>query len=520
MLQWTFYALVIAALLSLAGLLAEQALRKSHRPTRWVWAVVLLLTVGFSLSSFPAAVDLGRPVVKTTVAAPALMLPRPMPVRLPQLTVVPVNAAAYAHSVQTGVLLVLLWSAASGLVLLGLVASGIQVCWRRRRWPMRLVEGHCTWIAPNVGPAVVGLLRPTIVLPAWVLDLSIGEQRLILAHEAAHLRARDPLVLTLALGALVLMPWNPLLWWQLRRLRHAIEIDCDDRVLRSGHDTRCYGEALIEVGQRRSAFLGPVVAMSESNTLLEKRIEVMTQRNSKPWTVGFVVLGALALSVVAMATQVAAPDAAASPQLTLEATTLDAYVGDYEIAPNVILSITRDGSQLNAQVSGQPKLPIFAQSPTKFFYKVVEATLTFSVEAGSPATAVTLHQNGQDLLARRVDSAAAQQARQRLAERIQANQPQAGAEAMLRKTITALEAGTPNYEDMSPMLQQATRSQIPVLIPGMKDLGPVTAVEFRGVHQSGGDKYLVTHQSGKQSQWLVALGPDGRIVTLAALPVF
>jgi len=43
---------------------------------------------------------------------------------------------------------------------------------------------------------------------------------------------------------------------QLRRLRCAIEVDCDARVLKAGHDTASYGETLIVVGQRRSLYIG------------------------------------------------------------------------------------------------------------------------------------------------------------------------------------------------------------------------------------------------------------------------
>jgi len=73
--------------------------------------------------------------------------------------------------------------------------------------------------------------------------------------EQSHLVAGDPRLLTGALCLLVFMPWNLPLWWQLRRLRRAIEVDCDARVLNAGHDVNRYGETLLEVGQRHSAFL-------------------------------------------------------------------------------------------------------------------------------------------------------------------------------------------------------------------------------------------------------------------------
>ncbi len=52
---------------------------------------------------------------------------------------------------------------------------------------------------------------------------------------------------------------------------------------------------------------------------------------------------------------------------------LDDYAGYYELAPGVVIHVTRNGEQLFAQITGQDKFPVFAESPTKFFYKVVDA---------------------------------------------------------------------------------------------------------------------------------------------------
>lgn len=67
---------------------------------------------------------------------------------------------------------------------------------------------------------------------------------------------------------------------------------------------------------------------------------------------------------------------------------LERYVGHYELAPRMIFSITRDGNHLYAQLSGQPKYEIFAESEKKFFYKVVDAQITFEGDG------LILHQNG------------------------------------------------------------------------------------------------------------------------------
>jgi hypothetical protein len=355
-----------------------------------------------------------------------------------------------------------------------------------------------------------------------VLERSTAEQQLIMAHEISHLRERDPLLLTAALSALALLPWNPALWWQLHRLRYAIEVDCDARVLNSGHEAQAYGEALIEVGRRRSGFVGIVAGMSESKTLLEQRIEIMAQRNRRPWTLGFAALCALAIALAAGATQIAPPDARSGrKEISVDLATLDRYVGKYQLARTTnILSITRDGDQLSAQLTGQASLPIYAESPTEFFWKAVDAQVTFSSVGPGLAANATIHQNGADLTAMRLDDATAQALEKSLKDRIANSTPQQGSELALRRTIAALQSGVPNYADMTPAMQDATRQQLRVLNSSVAGLGAIQTVEFKGVQEGGADRYVITYQSGKESQCLIALDANGLIAGMWIFPPF
>jgi CubicO group peptidase (beta-lactamase class C family) len=88
-------------------------------------------------------------------------------------------------------------------------------------------------------------------------------------------------------------------------------------------------------------------------------------------------------------------------EITVPATTLARYVGAYQMQPNVELSITLDGNQLMAQLTGQSKFPIFAESETLFFFKIVEATLEFQKDAEGAVTAVRLRQGPINTLAPR-----------------------------------------------------------------------------------------------------------------------
>ena len=71
------------------------------------------------------------------------------------------------------------------------------------------------------------------------------------------------------------------------------------------------------------------------------------------------------------------------------------------------IQITHEGTQLFAQLTGQPRYPVFAKSSTLFAYRVVPAILEFDVRADGSVTQVTLHQGGRDLPAKRVAADAA-----------------------------------------------------------------------------------------------------------------
>ncbi len=73
----------------------------------------------------------------------------------------------------------------------------------------------------------------------------------------------------------------------------------------------------------------------------------------------------------------------------------DAYVGDYQLAPNFILTVTREGDKLMTQATGQGKAEIFPESETKFFPKVIEAKITFVKDESGKVTHLILQQNGE-----------------------------------------------------------------------------------------------------------------------------
>lgn len=92
-----------------------------------------------------------------------------------------------------------------------------------------------------------------------------------------------------------------------------------------------------------------------------------------------------------------APPPPPPKEAALPVETLRDYVGSYPLAPTFVITITEEEGGLFAQATGQGKAPIFASAKDAFFYKVVDAQISFQRDASGKVTGLTLHQNGRDM---------------------------------------------------------------------------------------------------------------------------
>jgi CubicO group peptidase (beta-lactamase class C family) len=85
-------------------------------------------------------------------------------------------------------------------------------------------------------------------------------------------------------------------------------------------------------------------------------------------------------------------------EVTVSPAILAKYVGTYELMPDFDIVVTLEGGQLMTQATGQAKFPLFAESETKFFLKVVDAEVEFfKNDKGGEVIYIILHQGGQDM---------------------------------------------------------------------------------------------------------------------------
>lgn len=261
MIAWLGYLLAVSALLAVAARLGESLLALYGRPVRWVWLAAL---------SGPLVVPWIAPRA-TPVAAPA---------SVPSEVVATLDPSLLARLQPTAGMEVLLeraWLVSTVAALLLLAGWFLALSLMPRRWPRRRVDDEDVRVSATAGPAVFGVLLPSIVVPGWLLDCPAEVRRLALLHEREHIAARDPALLAAGAFLVALVPWNPIAWWLLVRLRGAVEIDCDRRVLGRGADVRAYGTMLLGVAGRGTAPLA-AVALVEPAVLLERRIVAMTRK--------------------------------------------------------------------------------------------------------------------------------------------------------------------------------------------------------------------------------------------------
>jgi CubicO group peptidase (beta-lactamase class C family) len=81
-------------------------------------------------------------------------------------------------------------------------------------------------------------------------------------------------------------------------------------------------------------------------------------------------------------------------EVEVDRSVMERYVGVYELAPNITLTVALGDSGLSVQLTGQGPLELFAESETLFFLKAVEAQVEFVIE-GDEVAAVIMHQAGQ-----------------------------------------------------------------------------------------------------------------------------
>ncbi len=246
------YVNLVGSLLTIMGILAERSL-PAKLPRRWMWCGIIL--IGMAIPGYYRIkhnVEIADVMNQSAVGWWA-------------------GIESYCSTINR------VWP----LLSMGIMVWGVATLLRvsrtvyKSRGNATMIDGVSVLVTEALGPATVGFLRSRVLMPKWVLALPGNQRQYVVRHEQEHRKANDARLLLLMSLPLVLAPWSLALWWQLRRLRLAVEMDCDNRVIAALGNPTAYGTLLLRVAEAASrgprlqpAFLGGVGTLEKRLTML------------------------------------------------------------------------------------------------------------------------------------------------------------------------------------------------------------------------------------------------------------
>jgi len=280
------------ALIAAAALAALWILRESAAERRYLVACLCLLAMALApIATYTwlsqAAGPETLPVTLGAAATPAAE----------QLSVEPVLPSDWMPY------LVAVWFAGATLLTLRLLAGWTMTLrWRRvssvetpRNWlchmeRLRILlavgrKVRLTFSSRVDSPAVVGWLRPVILMPLHMIGLAPEQAELLLAHELAHVRRHDALVNFLQRAIEAVLFYHPAVWWLSARIRAEREHCCDDIAIGLCGDPVLYARTLVALEESRAS--APALALAANGGDLisrVRRILGMREETSDPWT--------------------------------------------------------------------------------------------------------------------------------------------------------------------------------------------------------------------------------------------
>ncbi len=262
---WMLYSSAVTAFFALAAVTAEKCMRLARRPGRWI------LTAAVVGAVFVPIVSRSESAIAISDEAGASATASIGPL-VPLAAIFPDSAMLQPLNVP----LIALWVGGSVVLVTLLLSTQVHLARKVRAYRKEKLCGTNVLRSADLGPAVVGWLKTAIVIPAWVDEVGGDRCALMVQHEKEHLRSWDAQLLSTVVLLVVLQPWNLPLWGLLFRLRRSIELDCDQRVLKSGVDVGHYAKLLLEMSRRRTWSPIPIVGLAVKRSFLARRVDAMT----------------------------------------------------------------------------------------------------------------------------------------------------------------------------------------------------------------------------------------------------
>ncbi|MEO8616132.1 MAG: M56 family metallopeptidase [Luteolibacter sp.] len=271
---------------------------------------------------------------RLTVLLLALLVVFPMmAMMLPKIGILPAAAGVTGEAgFQWGKVLLGIWSVGFLMAIgrLLLASRGLQR-WRKRAVEVSRVDDVAICELENLrGPVAAGIFNRVVFVPVSWNTWTEESREVVLRHELAHHRRRDPLWRLLAELACAVHWYHPLVHWMARRFIMQCEYACDAMVLCEGIDAKVYARVLCDFAEERS-FSPLALPMAESSSLESRVRRLLVPAggfNGKSLLAlgGIGLIAACSLSMIGRQSVSNAPVPAADVQLRL---TADPFPGEH-----------------------------------------------------------------------------------------------------------------------------------------------------------------------------------------------
>lgn len=489
-LAWIVYVLAFSLAIASIAYIAERIGALPRAGSRWIWAAAMVVSIMIPTAFAWQSVG-SMPEYPTGVA----MLARPAPAADTSARWVMVSGGGWGRSVVSEAGIQAIWLVLSMLLFVWWALTQMRLRKHARSWIAADVAGRRVLLSDSVGPAVVGAFRGRIVAPQWLVEMPRRKQDIVLVHEEEHIVAGDPQLLAAALALLVVMPWNLPLWFQLARLRRAIEVDCDARVLRRGIGVIEYGGVLLDIGSRRAINRSFGAEIGIALSFLEQRVRIMLQPRHRDWRWMGVCVAGLASGCVAVASVLAPP----LPNRVTE-NLARSVAGSYVSAGQQYFIIRKEAHGLDVATRGfTRRLVPDGRNPFKFKLGGTGATIEFEHRWSDGQTSAFIWSDDSGTTRfERTNGAVIAPIDETLAKRVRAKRPYPNGEVILLRNLGLAAQGSLARDDFSPGMAGLLEKYLANgdRTAELAKLGNVRSVRFFGVGSVGTDFYRVEFQRG------------------------
>lgn len=341
-------AVKITALLGAAWVVAFLLRGRAASARHAVWIGLMIAALALpALAAFVPRVELAwLPSAQAAVASPSPVsasfdaAPAAGTAAAPAATATPRPSAVTKAALLSSISLAQLLAAAWAAIALLLIARVVRAHARARRLlatceapspalisSLEAASAELGIAAPPLRvaragtmPAVIGITRPSVVLPADAATWTAERLRVVLLHECAHVRRRDAMLQLVSSVATAAYWWHPLAWLAANRVARERELACDDLVIASGTPGSEYAGHLLDIARSLRTSREPAMAalaMARTSELEGRLISLLEERprSTRParaLALG-VVLALVAVSIIAPL-KIVARDAAILPQ--------------------------------------------------------------------------------------------------------------------------------------------------------------------------------------------------------------